>query len=92
MPRATLCWHWRAPSVSMCLLPCPVSFPCTEGSDDRYHIPPVQHPAFNAEQNFALNPSVEGDEQGRERGRLRLLRFLYPLDAALKGADDGRGF
>ena len=56
------------------------------------HIPPVQHPAFNAEQNFALNPSVEGGEQGRERGRLRLLRFLYPLDAALKGADDGRGF
>ena len=61
--------------------------PAAQGGDDRHHIPPVQRPAFNARKHLALNPSIKGTEQDGKGRRLRLPRFLYPLDAALKGAD-----
>lgn len=61
--------------------------PSSKGSDNGNHIPLVQRPALNTGQHIALNPSVKRPEQTRERGRPRLLRFLNPFDAALKGAD-----
>lgn len=61
--------------------------PIAEGSDDRHHVPPVQRSALNARQHLMLDPSIERAKHDREGRRLRLLRFLYPLDAALKGAD-----
>jgi len=40
-----------------------------------------------ARQHLAFTQASKRPKQDNERDRFQFLRFLYPLDAALKGAD-----